>query len=91
MTGSEAVAGIAGYLSNGVTVQNCYNAGASTYAIIGRQYNATNVISNTYFLGTASAKSVPDYTTYESQEPVYRGAAKTAADMASADFAALSS
>ena len=89
VTGSGAVAGIAGYLSNGVTVQNCYNAGASTYAIIGRQYNTTNVISNTYFLGTASAKSVPDYTTYESQEPVYRGTAKTAADMASADFAAL--
>lgn len=89
VTGSGAVAGIAGYLSNGVTVQNCYNAGASTYAIIGRQYNATNVLSNTYFLGTASAKSVPDYTTYESQEPVYRGTAKTAADMASADFAAL--
>ena len=89
VTGSGAVAGIAGYLSNGVTVQNCYNAGASTYAIIGRQYNATNVLSNTYFLGTASAKSVADYTTYESQEPVYRGTAKTAADMASADFAAL--
>lgn len=89
VTGSGAVAGIAGYLSNGVTVQNCYNAGASTYAVIGQQYNTTNVISNTYFLGTASAKSVPDYTTYESQEPVYRGTAKTAADMASADFAAL--
>lgn len=89
VTGRTAVAGIAGHLNNGVTVQNCYNAGASTYAIIGRQYNATNVLSNTYFLGTASAKSVPDYTTYESQEPAYRATAKTAADMASADFAAL--
>ena len=89
VTGNEAVAGIAGHLNNGVTVQNCYNAGSSTYAVIGRQYNTTNVISNTYFLGTASAKSVPDYSTYGAQEPAYRATAKTAADMAAADFVSL--
>ena len=89
VTGNDAVAGIAGHLNNGVAVQNCYNAGASTYAVVGRQYNTTNVISNTYFLGTASAKSVPDYSTYQSEEPAYRAAAKTEADMADAEFAAL--
>lgn len=89
VTGSEAVAGIAGHLNNGVAVQNCYNAGSSTYAIIGRQYNTTNQIINSYFLGTASAKSVPDYSTYESQEPAYRAAAKSAADMAAGEFAEL--
>ena len=89
VTGSNAVAGIAGHLNNGVTVQNCYNAGASTYAVIGRQYNTTNQVSNSYFLGTASAKSVPDYSTSESREPVYRATAKTAANMASVEFAEL--
>lgn len=89
VTGSTAVAGIAGHLNNGVKVQNCYNAGSSTYAVIGRQYNTTNVISNCYFLGTVSAKSVPDFSTSAEQEPVYRAEAMTAAAMADEDFVQL--
>lgn len=88
VTGNEAVGGIAGHLNSGVAIQNCYNAGSSTYAIIGQQYNTTNVISNSYYLGTASAKSVPDFCTYESKEAASRGVAKSAAEMATAEFAA---
>ncbi len=89
VTGSSAVGGIIGNMYNGVSVANCYNAGPSTYAIAGNFYNNTYSITNSFFLGVNSAKSVPDFVYVEGKEVTGRATAKSAAEMASADFAAL--
>lgn len=89
VTGSSAVGGIIGNMYNGASVANCYNAGPSTYAIAGNFYNNTYSITNSFFLGVNSAKSVPDFVYVEGKEVTGRATAKSAAEMASADFAAL--
>ena len=89
VTGSSAVGGIIGNMYNGAAVINCYNAGPSTYAIAGNFYNNTYSITNSFFLGVNSAKSVPDFVYVEGKEVTGRATAKSAAEMASADFAAL--
>ena len=94
VTGTSEVGGILGYMMNGVSVTNCYNAGAAAYAISGKRYDQTAKINNSYYLGTASAKCSPDYnqttrhdeTTNEIQT---RAVAKSAGYMASAEFASL--
>ena len=89
VTGSSAVGGLIGNMYNGAAVVNCYNAGPSTYAIAGNFYNNTYSITNSFFLGVNSAKSVPDFVYVEDKEVTGRATAKSAAEMASADFAAL--
>ena len=89
VTGSGAVGGIIGNMYNGVAVINSYNAGYSTYAIAGHLYNTTATITNTYFLGTNSSKSTPDFVKNEGMEVTSRATAKSASEMAGADFAAL--
>ena len=79
---------------NGVSVTNCYNAGSATYAIAGNRYNNTATITNSYFLGSRSTKSTPDYnqTTGNdevSNEITTRATAVSAAVMASSEFAEL--
>lgn len=94
VTGTTAVGGIIGNQYNDSTVSNCYNAGPVYHAISGNRYNQTSKISNTYFLGTASAKTSPDFnqsqradeTTNEIQT---RATAASASEMASAEFAEL--
>lgn len=94
VTGTTRVGGIVGNQYNDVTIVNCYNSGNAVHAISGNRYNQTAVISNCYFLGTASAKTSPDYNQSQradekTTEIQTRAAAKTAAEMASAEFAAL--
>ena len=94
--GETAVGGIIGNMYNGVDVSFCYNSGFVTYAIAGNRYNNTARILNSYFLGTASAKSSPDYnqTMLHSEninEITTRATAASAAEMASADFALIGS
>ena len=89
VTGTEYVAGIVGDVMNTVQIVNTYNAGNAHYAIAGNVYNNTVEIRNCYFLGTASAKSSPDFTWYTGEEIATRAAAKTAPDMATSDFANL--
>lgn len=89
VTGSSAVAGIIGNMYNGAAVINCYNAGPSTYAIAGNFYNNTYSITNSFFLGVNSVKSVPDFVHVEGKEVTSRATAKSAAEMAGADFTAL--
>lgn len=89
VTGTANVAGIAGNLMNTVVISNCYNAGKAHYAIAGYVYNNTVKINGCYFLGTASAKSSPDYTWYTEEEIATRATAKTAAEMSSDEFAIL--
>lgn len=94
VTGTSEVGGILGNMQNGVSITDCYNAGATTYAIAGARLNHTAVVTNSYFMGVKSEKSSPDYnvtlkhgeTTKEIQT---RAIAKSAAYMASAEFASL--
>lgn len=94
VTGTSEVGGIIGYMMNGVSITNCYNAGAATYAIAGKRYDQTAKITNSYYLGTASAKCSPDYnatTRFDetTNEISTRATAKSASEMASAEFAQL--
>lgn len=89
VTGTDYVAGIVGNLMNTVIVERCYNAGKAHYAIAGYVYNNSAKINSCYFLGTASAKSSPDYTWYTEEEIATRAIAITAAEMSSENFAAL--
>lgn len=94
VTGTSKVAGIVGEMMNGAKVKNCYNAGSTTYAIAGFLYNHTSVIENSYFLGTNSAKSNPDYIHLETHgdttnEVQYRATAKSSSEMSSADMVGL--
>ena len=94
VTGSSDVGGIIGYQRNGVSIANCYNSGAATYAIAGKRYDQTSSITNSYYLGTASTKCSPDYnetTRYDERtnEISTRAVAKSASFMASAEFAGL--
>ena len=94
VTGASEVGGILGNMYNGVSVANCYNAGAATYAIAGNRYNNTATITNSYYLGTKSAKVSPDYNQTQNynentNEISSRATAKSASEMASAEFAQL--
>ena len=94
VTGTSEVGGILGNMYNGVSITNCYNAGAATYAIAGNRYDQTAKITNCYYLGTASAKCSPDYnqTTRHDEttnEISTRATAKSASEMATAEFAQL--
>lgn len=89
VTGTDYVAGIAGDVMNGVDISGCYNAGKAHYAIAGYVYNNTVMINGCFFLGTASAKSSPDYAWYTEEEMATRATAVSGAEMATADFAAL--
>ncbi|MBR2310458.1 MAG: dockerin type I repeat-containing protein [Oscillospiraceae bacterium] len=94
VTGTSEVGGILGNMYNGVSVVNCYNAGAATYAIAGKRYNNTATITNSYYLGTKSAKVSPDYNQTQNyneltNEISTRAVAKSAAEMASAEFVQL--
>lgn len=94
VTGGSEVGGILGYMMNGVSIANCYNTGAATYAIAGKRYDRTATITNSYYLGTASAKCSPDYnetTRYDetTNEIQTRATAKSASAMAEAAFAAI--
>lgn len=89
VTGTDYVAGIAGDVMNGVDISGCYNAGKAHYAIAGYVYNNTVTINGCFFLGTASAKSSPDYAWYTEEEMATRATAVSGAEMATADFAAL--
>ena len=89
VTGTRYVAGIVGDAMNTVTITNTYNAGKAHYAIAGNVYNTTVKITNCYFLGTASAKSSPDFTWYTEEEVTTGAAAKTAPEMATSEFANL--
>lgn len=94
VTGTSEVGGILGNMQNDVSITYCYNAGATTYAIAGARLNHTAVVMYSYFMGVKSEKSSPDYnvtlkhgeTTKEIQT---RATAKSAAYMASAEFASL--
>lgn len=87
ITGGDRVAGIIGTLYNGVTVSDCYNAGFASYAIAGYLYNNTASVQNCYFQGTRSARSVPDQVYVDQEEINSRAAARTAAEMSTAEFA----
>ena len=87
ITGTAYVAGIAGDVMNGVDISRCYNAGNASIAIAGYVYNNTVTINGCFFLGTASAKSSPDYTWYTEEEIATRAKAVSSAEMASAEFA----
>ena len=94
VTGASEVGGILGNMYNGVSVANCYNAGAATYAIAGNRYNNTATITNSYYLGTKSAKVSPDYNQTQNynentNEISTRATAKSASEMATAEFAQL--
>ena len=94
VTGSDNIGGIVGYMKNGGRIVNCFNAGSATYAMTGNRYNNTATITNSYFLGTASAKCSPDYTeTMHFNDNTYeitsRATAVSAAEMATAGFATL--
>ena len=89
ITGSDSAAGLVGNQYNGVYIKNSFNAGSAFHAVSGSRYNNTGSITNTYFLGTASAKSNPDYTSFEGLEITQRATAVSAAEMAKAEFAAL--
>ena len=94
VTGTTAVGGIIGNMYNGVSVNKCYNAGNAFHAIAGNLYNNTATITNSYFLGIASAKSSPDYNQTQAvneltNEVQSRAKAMTASTMAGAEFAAL--
>lgn len=94
VTGTSVVGGILGDMQNGVSVTNCYNAGAATYAIAGNRYNNTATISYSYFLGTKSTKVSPDYNETQSYEEKTneistRATAVSGAEMATAEFADL--
>ena len=94
VTGDANVGGIVGCMMNNVTITNCYNSGGTTYAIAGSRYNSTSRFVNCYYLGTASAKCSPDYTETihandTTAEIATRATAKSAAEMASANFAGL--
>ena len=94
VTGTTAVGGIIGNQYNDATVSNCYNAGSAYYAVAGNRYNQTSKISNTYFLGTASAKTSPDFNQTQradeaTNEIQTRATAVSASEMASAEFAEL--
>lgn len=94
VTGTTAVGGIIGNQYNDVPVSNCYNAGSAYYAVAGNRYNQTSKISNTYFLGTASAKTSPDFNQTQradedTNEIQTRATAVSASEMASAEFAEL--
>ena len=94
VTGTSEVGGLIGNMYNGVSVTNCYNAGAATYAIAGNRYNNTATISNSYFLGTKSPKVSPDYNQTQNYDETTneistRATAKSASEMATAEFAEL--
>ena len=89
VTGTEYVAGIVGDAMNTVEIIDSYNAGKSHYAIVGNVYNNTVKITRCYFLGTASAKSSPDYTWYTEEEMATRATAVSGQEMSSAEFADL--
>ena len=94
ITGTTAVGGIIGNQYNGVAITNCYNAGVAYNAMSGNRYNQTSKIINSYFLGTTSAKTSPDYNQTQradesTNEIQTRATAMSAADMATAEFAAL--
>lgn len=94
VTGTSAVAGIVGYQMNDTQVTNCYNAGNTFHAISGERFNQTSKIVNSYFLGTASAKTSPDYNQTLrhdelTKEIQTRAIAMTAADMASEEVVGL--
>ena len=59
VSGTNYVGGICGQTYNGVTIENCYNAGESAYGITGGIYNKTASIVNCYYLATASTMGMP--------------------------------
>ena len=92
VTGDGLVGGIVGYMKNGGQIQNCYNAGSATYAMTGGRFNNTATITNSYYLGTMSAKCSPDYTetmhfSHNTYEILTRATAVSATEMATAEFA----
>lgn len=92
--GSSEVGGIVGNQYNSVSIANCYNAGASAYAISGRVYNKTASASNIYYRSDLSTYGEPEYfqgSTGASNgfNTTVRGVAKCSGDMGSAEFAAL--
>ena len=92
--GSSEVGGIVGTQYNRVSIANCYNAGASTYAISGRVYNKTASASNVYYRSDLSTYGEPAYYLSSSYQQngfntTVRGVAKCSGDMGSAAFAAL--
>lgn len=94
VTGSSEVGGILGNMYNGVSIANCYNAGAAFYAIAGNRYNNTATITNSYFLGIKSAKVSPDYNQTQgidetTTEIATRATAMSASQMASSECAQL--
>ena len=94
VTGAAEVGGIIGNMQNGVSVTNCYNAGRAAYAIAGKRYDQTAKVTNSYFLGTSSAKCSPDYNVSQkynetTNEIQTRATARSASEMATAEFAAL--
>lgn len=92
ITGTSEVGGIIGNMYNGVSVSGCYNAGSAFYAIAGSRYNSTATITNSYFMGVKSAKVSPDYNVTQNYNELTteiqtRAASRSAAYMATADFA----
>lgn len=92
--GSSEVGGIVGTQYNGVSIANCYNAGASAYAISGRVYNKTASASNVYYRSDLSTYGEPEYYLSSTNSrngfnTTVRGVAKCSGDMGSAEFAAL--
>lgn len=92
--GNELVGGIVGQMYNDTTISYCYNAGETYYAFTAYRFNHTSKIGmGCYFLGINSSKCSPDYTDtirYDrnTAEIDSRAEAKTAAEMATAGFAA---
>lgn len=62
ISGGSNIGGIAGLMYNGAKVDSCYNASNTANAIVGGRFNHTVTITNSYYLGTLSLKSSPDYT-----------------------------
>lgn len=94
VSGENYVAGIIGNMMNSVTVSHSYNSGETYYAFAGVRYNHTARFGEgCYFLGLNSYKCSPDATTtlhhdHNSYEISSRAIAKSAAEMATAEFAA---
>lgn len=93
VSGKYPTAGIIGDMSNNVTISHCYNSGETEYAFAARRYNHTSAYGDgCYYLGVNSKRCSPDATEsmrYDanSYEISTRATAKSAAEMATEDFA----